>query len=182
MLGGSESINRANPTPEDRAQTVVEGRLRPNEAERGYKAGIFQRNEARAHMGMPPLPGGDVFFVEPGQGVQQLGTRAGTLKALPERDAPLHDAEVAMLQSWEARLSAEAEAIAEYVAQFMSHPGEASGVEGLIAGFNPQTKIEVTDLDGYDWDWWSKYGEAVTAELANGTVEQDEQHSDASRD
>ena len=29
-----------------------------------------------------------------------------------------------------------------------------------------QQKIELSDLDGYDWNWLAKYGDAVTAELA----------------
>lgn len=90
---------------------------------------------------------------------------------LPERAGPVNEAELRMLGARRIRLSAEAEAIAAYVEQFMEGPAEgAGGVAALLAQLNPQTKIEVTDLDGYDWDWWTKYGEAVTDELSAATA------------
>jgi hypothetical protein len=71
-----------------------------------------------------------------------------------------------MLRGWRARLAAEAEAVAEYVEQFMGK----RLTEVVWRHLPTQTKIEVTDLDGYDWDWFEKYGEAVVNELADATL------------
>ena len=29
-----------------------------------------------------------------------------------------------------------------------------------------QVKLAPRDVDGYDWDWWDKYGDEVVEELA----------------
>ncbi len=189
LLGGSEDVNRANaeaanfmfghwvvtpaatrirevlnvqlldpemglefdfddPTPEDRALNI-------DEAERLYTAGVLTRNEARARVGEGEAEEGGDEFSSPSTPFQ-LGEPLASVarKALPDRAGPIHETEVVMLRGWRARLAAEAVAVAEYVEQFMKG----------------RTKIELTDLDGYDWDWWAKYGDEVINELTNATL------------
>ena len=65
---------------------------------------------------------------------------------------PLQRAERRMERAWAARLQAEVEGLIEYLNQFKAASGTV-------------TKLEPSDVNGYFWDWWSKYGEEVTAEL-----------------
>ncbi len=82
--------------------------------------------------------------------------------ALSADDADIRPATVDQLEdeqrkAWEKRLSAEADALALYIEPFMQRQ--------FRNGKFVETKIELTDLDGYDWDWWAKYGDDVVDEL-----------------
>lgn len=137
-----------DPTPENREQDLAE-------AERGYKAGFLTRNEARQLVNQDPVPDGEDFapsLTPFNLGVLADGPLPPVSKALVEKAAsPLDRAEARMRGAWTRRLKAEADALGDYLAQFMSRSVRA--------------KIELADIAGYSWDWWQRYGDNVVAEL-----------------
>ena len=131
----------------------------------GYQSGVLQLNEARRILGLPPVPDGDEFIPEPGaptlaglagpRALPPATKQADDLESYPDE---VNQHESLMDHSWTERLSSEAEAIASFI---------DSLDEGTsLAGWIP-TKVEPSDLEGYDWDWWAKYGAAVIEELAD---------------
>lgn len=145
-----------DPTPNNRELDL-------EESTESYKAGIATLNEARTRIGLDPLPNGDVVLTpgapmalgaKPDQlilvPISQGASKVSALKA-PD---PLEIAEQAMLLAWERRLATEADALVAYLEDIL---GEKS--------FRPRTKIELSDVQGYDWDWWTKYAPEVIEEL-----------------
>lgn len=155
-----------SPITEDRTQALAE-------ATTGYTAGVLKRSEARARLGEASDTSDDVYIsetlpapVDPakiaaGDEVKQITAR------IIERDegddpAPEADlwpegglaAEHTMRHAWTRRLHEQAVAIADHLDQF-----KAGGV--------PVIKLEESDLDSFDWDWWSQYAEAVQHELSS---------------
>ena len=191
MLGGSETVNRANaeaaevmfgrwvvaprlerikqtlntrlapmfdptlqfdykdPSPDNREQDLAE-------AERGYRAGLLTRNEARELLDQDPVTDGDDFYVAPAPAA--FGGALGTpeepkvYRQLAKAVSSLERAEGRMRAAWGKRLLVEADGLADYVTTYMSRSVRA--------------KIELSDVAGYDWDWWAKYGDEVVEELA----------------
>ena len=77
---------------------------------------------------------------------------------------PLALAERAMQLAWTRRLATEADALNAFLDENLSDnlrqiATSTADAKALIA------KIELTDVQGYDWDWWAKYGPEVTEEL-----------------
>lgn len=144
-----------DPTPNNRELDLTE-------ATTGYEKGTHKLNEARALLNLEEVPEGDEFKVSvpaPMMGEPfALGVKAGGKysqeysKALTEEDI----AERAMLLGWKRRLAAEAAELVAFLEQFGKPTLELSVVS---------TKIEISDIQGYDWDWWSKYGPEVIEEL-----------------
>lgn len=77
----------------------------------------------------------------------------------------LSDGQDDMESAWERRLTAEVNALADYLTQFFT--GDAV-VESVVAGIplHLYSKIEINDIEGYAWDWFVKYGDDVAEELA----------------
>tara|TARA_Y100000310_G_scaffold50965_1_gene47038 strand:- start:12353 stop:14494 length:2142 start_codon:yes stop_codon:yes gene_type:complete len=157
--------------------TPANQELNLDKAERGFNAGIVTLNEARGIMGYGEVDDGDDFKAPAASPFAMALPEAPVRRALPasrhngRSDAttakadPLLAEEVEQEEkiiddAWNGRLYDEAEAIAEYVEEFMkSMPNAWHG--GAIV------KIEPSDLDGYDWDWWTKYGDDVVEELTS---------------
>ena len=141
MFGEGMEFDFVDPVPEDHTALL-------DEADRGYSRRILTRNEARRRLGEPPVDGGDDFAES---------TPAFTLSAKALTRAvgddnllttPVQRAEASMRAGWSKRLGDEADALVTFMEQFKSY-----------------RKIEVSDLSGYDWDWWTRYGAAVIDEL-----------------
>lgn len=135
-----------DPTPADR-------QLALDEAERGYKAGVLTRNEARRRLGEPEADEGGDEFAPVGGGPAMLSLPDRVVQRAPN---PLHPDDVNTVEqrmeaAWARRLAAEAKAIGAFLEQFKS------------AG--PRRKLEVSDVGGYDWDWWARFGDEIVAEL-----------------
>ena len=141
MFGEGMEFDFVDPVPEDHTALL-------DEADRGYSRRILTRNEARRRLGEPPVDGGDDFAES---------TPAFTLSAKALTRAvgddnllttPVQRAEASMRAGWSKRLGDEADALVTFMEQFKAY-----------------RKIEVSDLSGYDWDWWTRYGAAVIDEL-----------------
>jgi len=141
MFGEGMEFDFVDPVPEDRTAAL-------DEADRGYSRRILTRNEARRRLGEPPVDGGDEF-AEPTPAFS-LSARALTRGVGDDNllTTPVQRAEAAMRRGWTKRLGDEADALVTFMEQFKAY-----------------RKIEVSDLGGYDWDWWAKYGAAVIDEL-----------------
>ena len=118
--------------------TPLDRELRLREAVEGYNAGILTQNEARARMGEGEVEEGDQFGA-PAAPPSPFGL--GVTRALAKAPSP----ERQMLRNWERRLADEASRVVEYLDQF---------------------KIELSDMAGFTWDWWERYGDEVIAELS----------------
>lgn len=156
-----------DPTPNNRELDL-------REATEGYNAGIHLLNEARALLELDELPEGDVVKPSGGgglgdpfalgaspkkKGVHQLNQ--GVITKSPD---PLDMAERLMRLAWTRRLKAEATALNAYLDEILGRRLEPISV--LRAAFdNSIDKIELTDIQGYDWDWWTKYSDEVIEEL-----------------
>jgi HK97 family phage portal protein len=121
--------------------------LRLQEAKEGFVSGFLTKNEARSRLGEGEIEGGDEFFTPPTAPVARAIAPVEVKDADPAdiKPDPIDSAEMAMQTAWGKRLSKEATSIASYLVNL--------------------TKAEVTDLDGYDWNWGNKYGTAVETEL-----------------
>lgn len=142
-----------DPTPDNREQDL-------REAVEGYKAGVLMLNESRELLDREAVPDGDEFFTQPAPASfgLLLEDPATVRKALVAKN-PLHpdevdDEETRMVRSWRARFAIEVDALVAFLDQFKA-----------------RSKIEPTDLDAYDWDWWLKYGDDVVAELEETFVQ-----------
>ena len=157
------SFEYDDPVPENRDASL-------NEAERAYKAKILTRNEARAVLGYPETTdGGDEFAAETEPAVAEatepeetepeetrLAKVADPNDILPN---PQQVAEGNIYRGWVTRLAKEADALAEYLQQFdVPRPIAASITETLA-------KIEAGDVDGFDWDWFTRYADDTEKEL-----------------
>lgn len=133
-----------DPTPANEQLTV-------EMAERLFKSRIITLNEARADIGKPAMEeGGDDFAPLPISPFAEAGEPV-------ERKAPVEDREERrerqMAGRWAKRLRDEANALGGYLADFFRSPTSV------------EHKLEPTDVAGYDWDWWTKYGPQVIEEL-----------------
>lgn len=133
-----------DPVPDNREIDMREGVA-------GYRSGILTRNEARRRFDEDDVPEGDEFLPTPSGG--GAGLLAAAREAVVKQDNPLRPEDVnteedAILRGWRKRLGDEAEALASFLDQFKA-----------------MQKLEPSDVDGYDWNWWAKYGDDVIAEL-----------------
>jgi len=152
MFGDGLVFDYVDPVPENRE-------LNLEEAERGYKAGILTRDEARARLGEVEAETGGAEFVPPGPGVGLIAPAplrrslsAPTLRKADEDSLwpeTVRAERRRMATAWEDRLGTEAEALADYMEQFSY----------------PEQRIAPEDVGGYDWDWGGKYGPAIEEEL-----------------
>src|SRR3990167_132096 len=140
MFGEGMEFDFVDPVPEDHTALL-------DEADRGYSRRTLPRNEARRRLGEPPVDGGDEF-AEPAPAFT-LSAKALT-RAVGDDNlltTPVQRAEATMRAGWTKRLGDEVSALVTFMEQFKT------------------IKIEVSDLSGYDWDWWTRYGAAVIDEL-----------------
>lgn len=143
---GTLMFDYVNPVPNDRLADK-------DEAIQGYEAGILTLNESRIRLGEGEVEeGGDEFKPTPSGG-GLLGFEGGRQWKGWTKDPLLDDGvekvETRVRRNWERRLKQEANALAEHITQF----------------FIRRVKIELADIEGFDWDWWAKYGEETVAEL-----------------
>ena len=149
-FGADLEFSYIDPTPKNREQDR-------QEADSGIQHGYLSVNEARARVGEGEVDGGD-----------ELKAPAPTpfaLSAKPKRKAPandLHPDEVdkdqeTMEEAWARRLGTELSAIEAHLAQFFKRRRRVPR--------RVTEKIELADVDTYDWDWWVKYGTEVVDEL-----------------
>jgi len=121
--------------------------LRLQEAKEGFVSGFLTKNEARSRLGEGEIEGGDEFFTPPTTPVARAIAPVETKDADPAdiKPDPIDSAEMAMQNAWAKRLSKEAASIASYLVNL--------------------TKAEVSDVDGYDWNWERRYGDTVQEEI-----------------
>lgn len=142
-----------DPTPADRLQDLAEG-------VQGYTAGVLTLNEARTRLGESAVAGGDVF--------KPLSTNP--FEAIPPRmiQRELPSDRTAMLAL---RAGAFVEALTAAEVETRWERRLQSERDGLIAHLEGQSKtywqkLELTDPEGWDWDWWTKWSSDVVAELS----------------
>ncbi len=162
QFGPGLELDFIDPTPANRELERIE-------AVDGYRYGVLTHNEARRRLGEDSLPDGDSVYQPPAPAVPahdhepssggtspppKALTRGATLATLATIELPASVAagEAAMQRAWAKRLSAECDALVSFLEQFKAFPSAT-------------TKIEVSDLAGYDWDWWQRHGDEVMAEL-----------------
>lgn len=128
-----------DPTPEDRELAI-------REAEVGAATFSLTQNEIRRRLGEADTEDGDEVVIPP----TPVASSQALLKQPqpPETPRDIATVQVDMADAWETRL-------AEELAGILGFLTEAKG-----------RKIEMSDVDGYSWDWWARYGEEVTEELA----------------
>ena len=174
-----------NPVPEDKTHAL-------NEAKEGFNSRFLTLNEARARVGEGEVPGGDEFKQE-ATGLLQLsvGSENNREKVLmlpvandelagdnivwtdamqaeydgnrklfdpSTRQLTRESQQREMTAAWAKRLKAEADALIEFMSDLAK--GTPATVQRAI-GF------EANDINGYDWDWFEKYGADVVAELTD---------------
>jgi len=162
LFGDNIMYDFEDPIPNNRDVSI-------KEAEVGAATGTLKVNEIRARLGADAL--------EDGEGGDELASPASTAPATPVTDGiknalnraaddagirpeTVDDAEDAMRRSWEERLEREADALATYIEPFFK-------ARLRIAPVRTTTKIEVSDIDGYDWNWSARYLDDVVEELEN---------------
>jgi len=138
-----------NPVPQDR-----EHRLRM--AEVGFDTKSLTLDERRALLDHDKIDGdgGDELPAAPAP--LQLSAKAADDADI--KPQPVDTQEDRVGTAWARRLRSEVDALVAYLEPFT----------GRRIRLNPKRfteKIEIGDLDGYDWDWWAKYGKDVVAEL-----------------
>ena len=164
-----------DPVPENRAELINEGSV-------GYEKGIITLNEARARFGedMFDGDGGDDLKQPPPAPVMQPPTppepeepetpeieeeeedeeRSGGLYSVQKVEAnesysqEANNAANRIERGWKRRFKQESDSL---IAYFNMIEEKSIGV---------QVKLAPSDVDGYDWDWWDKYGDEVVEELA----------------
>ena len=146
-------LDYADPTPEDKEFNL-------SEAERGYRGRFLTRNEARARVGEGEVDGGDEF--DEAASPFTLSYEGGVIKSptidkspIKKELTPSQQQQQKIQRNWTKRLRTESKAIIEHLGQFLK-----SGRREIAQ------KIELGDVDTYDWDWFERYGDDVTAELA----------------
>ena len=164
--GSGLHFDFVDPTPEDQA-------LNLDRAERGYTAGLLTRNESRGLIGFDEVPDGDEFKLDAptpfalsvSKSIEKpdddiLPTEAHHKATnIPDYPTDLNASLQAMERAWETRFRREAMALNKHLEQFTpSHPKSLLG--NIIA------KLEASDIDSYDWDWYEKYNDNVQSELA----------------
>lgn len=150
LFGAGLVMDFHDPTPDDRDRNIIE-------ATQGYEKGILTLNEARRRLGEGEMPGGEEL--RPPPAAPSFGFNAGTSPAALKAGDPLLPSvleaqEILVRRRWSQRLDSEREALANYLAVFF-----------LRTPSHPVEKIELSDVAGYNWDWWAKYGDEVVEEL-----------------
>lgn len=161
MFGETDlEFDYEDPTPANREQNTAE-------AVSGYGAGILTLNEARHRLSEPPRDDGDVLkplpaspFAIPinGQGYA-MSLSSPQAKAFGASVPKYASHEIAMARSWLSRLEREADLLVQFLDQFKS-----------VSVSVPMSKIELYDVAGYDWNWWTKYGDSVIEELTTAFI------------
>ena len=180
-------LDFVDPTPDNREIDLME-------ATQGYTGGVLTQNEARRRLDEGEVADGDEFKSTPVPPViappsaappeeepeEPEATEAASLRRRLLPDAPEDPeglltpaeqrAEAAMQRAWTRRLKAEGARIADFLDQFKSWDrlrlwsdqdrSRATGAGGAVY------KVEASDIEGYAWDWWERFGDDVVAELA----------------
>jgi len=159
-----------DPTPDDRAANLMEARD-------GYLNGFITLNEARYLIDLPGVDDGDDFFEQPAPFTLAMdrAQRPGATEKAPEwsdwirgtledgvaqqKDA-IATAERTMQKAWRKRLREERDGVIEHLQDAPETRAKAASFAGLV------TKLELSDLDSYDWNWYAKYGDDLVDELA----------------
>lgn len=153
QVDSSLEFGYQDPTPANREQNL-------KEAVQGWTTDFFTQNEARARVDLGADPQGDQYRSErfPRESVNpfNLGMKelATTKAENPLRPDEVNDEEDTMTRNWRIRLADEAQAISSLLEQFKS-----------------RQKLDISDIDIHDWDWWRKYGGAVIGELTDAFAE-----------
>ena len=180
QFGDNLYLDFVDPVPADKEQAL-------NSGERGYVSGILTQNEARERLGEGAVDGGDDFKQEPESNpiaplelsittptkempasVQQDATLIAdstvnheeSFKSKAEDNDPLlptllEYAEAEMQKGWTRRLQYE----------MLSLISDLSSSVNIRPDGN--ATIETTVFDSHDWDWETRYGDDVRAELTN---------------
>ena len=154
-FGSDLVLGFVDPTPRNREQDAREG-------VEGFNAQILTRDEARIRLGEGPAEEGGDEYKTTAATPMQLSARRLALKAPanPLRPGEVTEEESVMELSWTSRFDQELEDLVAHLEKFF----------GPRARLSPQlhvtTKLELADVETYDWDWWEKYGEEVVEELA----------------
>lgn len=176
-----------DPTPNNRELDI-------EEANSTYASGLRMQNEGRALLGLADVPDGDEFFSTGGGGgfdpftlgvkQREVSRKIDKLQRwfTPSLKAPtqLEMAERLMQLAWERRLRTEVDSLVAYLEDILgktmcschhlaiTHKNgicimnrDVCGCKGL------KVKIELSDLQGFDWNWWERYGEEVIEELTS---------------
>ena len=173
FFGEDLEFDYADPTPRNREFAL-------SEATQGYSGGLLTLNEARERLGEGEVPGGEDFqapaanpfmlglhgtvthLAKALQSAESTLARKGTVLDYPAiYKTHLDDTEDRMDTGWAKRLATEAAALVAYLETNFARHTHPLGRDMR----NMITKIELSDVDAYDWDWWSKYGEEAVEEL-----------------
>jgi HK97 family phage portal protein len=148
--GSGMTLDFNDPVPADRELDL-------KVAVESFSGQLLTRNEARALLGYDSVSDGDDFLAVP------LALPSDT-ESTEERqvksegvglDEDQRTAEDKMADAWEDRLASEREKIAAHV----------------VAQSKAVKRIEVSDLDSYEWRWMELFGDAVGPELVGVFVE-----------
>lgn len=145
LFGEGLRFDFIDPTPANRAQNL-------EEAEKGYKASILTRNEARAKLGLGKTDDGGEEFSQPvTMSVNTTSPDIITRAAPTPVDAtrPLIAAQRRMEEGWRERLGKELREILALIPESRSH------------------SKAIDEIASHDWGWEAKYGPTVVAELAS---------------
>jgi len=168
MFADGIEYDFVDPVPADQAHSLTV-------AVAGFEKGILKLNESRDLLGFPAVEdedGGDEFrrpspspilpevpvepdIPEPEEPEEEERSFEPVAVKAPEHATSLWpegitDSQVRMERAWARRLAAEIDEIMRVLTE---------AEKGVV-------KLGPSDLDGYDWDWFGKYGVAVSDELA----------------
>jgi len=171
LFGNDLFFDFVDPTPKDKEHRLTESTT-------GYAAGILTLNEARELLDKGEVPEGDEFYAPPAAGgfmlsapdmkkVLAFGHSASDVRQNTsdqrQKLSVSEKVERTMLKQWVRRLREERDGLVE----FIETTGASVAMQGSqLLSISPRTKLELSDLEGYDWDWWTKYSDEVIAELA----------------
>lgn len=161
--GDNLFLDFVDPVPQDKEHNL-------NEADKGYAGGWLTLNETRRRVGEDAVDGGDDFRA-PAASPFALAFNPNksrrrsiwpvSLKAKEQELSDLDKAEALVRDNWAERLNAELAALTAFIADLLKSLWRTSKASTYIV------KIELSDLTGYDWDWWNKYSEDVIDELSD---------------
>ena len=159
-----------DPTPEDRIQNL-------QESVQGWNAGLLTKNEGRNRLGLGDVPDGDEFK-QAAPSLFDLPPDMEPKKPKPEDEVDEETDEDEEEEEAKKQIRAKTAnplyvpAVNAELANIEGHwadrlTGEMNGLLGHLEGTNKTywQKLEVTDVDGWSWDWWEKYGDDVVKEL-----------------
>ena len=169
-FGDNLVLDFDDPVPQNREINRIE-------AVEGYVGEILTKNEARRLLGHDDVPDGDVFKEralpaalpamdedEDQEKIYIKLRKAGDplLTSAEER------AEADMRRNWERRLEREANILADILdpdvlAMIQQVYSKGAVVQQHI--IDAVLKVELSDINAYNFDWWDKYGDDVIDEL-----------------